>query len=334
MSLPTPAASEPTGGSPPADTDAPRRRARALLWTLALVFLTALLLRILFISGVAASHDTHSLAHFNGDSADYFHLAFNIAADEKYITGTLRSRIKALVRPPAYPLLIAGILETMGPDVDEGLDDAFWYAPHQSEWPSDKPREFENGRWITPAMRPAVLTLYGIQAVADSLLAVLAGWLAWRLWRQVWLAAVAGFAMALNLTGIALTSAVLVDGPFAFLGTAALVATMECARSLRARGTTRGVVAFAALAGVLWGLAQLTKPTLALWPVGLLVVWWILAGRQTLTRRGLVCLLLVWGGLVVALGAWVARNAWIEGVPTPSAVTERNLRLMMAPDVA
>ena len=54
-----------------------------LYWTLAAVFLVAVLFRGLYISGVAASHETHSLAHFNGDSADYLHLAFNLAAEAR-----------------------------------------------------------------------------------------------------------------------------------------------------------------------------------------------------------------------------------------------------------
>lgn len=305
---------------------------RTLLWTLLAVFLVALALRGLYISGVAASHETHSLAHFNGDSADYLHLGFNLAADERYITGTFRSRIKALVRPPAYPLLIAAILETVGPDIDHGLEKAYWYGPESSEWPADKPREFENGRWLTPDMRPAILALYAIQAVGDSLLAVLTGVLAWLAWRRVWLAGFAGVAMALSVTGMALSATVLVDGVFALLATAALLATIRCARHLDAAGLRRPLL-LAVLAGGLWGAAQLTKPTLALWPVGLVVFWWLLLGRRTFTRRSLLCLLVIWGGLVVAMGAWIARNAWIEGVPSVSIVTERNLRLMIAPDV-
>jgi hypothetical protein len=308
-------------------------RSRGLVLTLVAVALFALFLRGMYISGVAASHDTHSLAHFNGDSADYLHLGFNIAAEERYITGSFRSRIKALVRPPAYPLLIAAILETVGPDVDQGLDEAFWYSPDQPEWPEATPRDFENGRWLTPAMRPAVLTLYGLQALGDSILTVLSGALAWMVFRRTWVAAVAGIVMALNVTGIALTSAVLVDGVFALLATAALWATIRCAQALETSGELHRPLLIAATAGALWGCAQLTKPTLALWPVGLVVAWWILMGRRTLSRRSLACILLIAGGLVVSMGAWITRNALIEGVPTVSIVTERNLRLMIAPDV-
>lgn len=119
-----------------------------------------------------------------------------------------------------------------------------------------------------------------LQAVADTLLAVMLAWLGAWAWRDRRLGLLAAGMWALYLPGAQLSARLLADSLFAFLQVAGafffFLTTLSLQRGRRAWG-------FAAAAGLLLGLAALTRPTSLYFPLLLglaLAGWWAWSRRR------------------------------------------------------
>ncbi len=252
--------------------------ASTLLPSLMAIFLFALLLRGLFVVGVAVAHSGNGLAHLNGDSAEYLHLGMNLAYDGSYVRDHLRSQIKGLVRPPLYPLTLAVAIAVAGP-----TEPVSYTVPSEVDWEITPAQGYEWEHVLSSSVEGPLVLLLAAQAFGDALTATLTAWMAWHIFRRRWTAVAAGVAMALNPTAIGLTAVVLADGPFALAVTAALAATMGAAATAR-RDDREGrwrLYTLAVMAGLAWGAGQMLKPALTFWPLVLPLVWLMMCPRNT-----------------------------------------------------
>ena len=306
---------------------APRRSSRWTIGRVALaVFVAALLIRVAFVGATLASNTPSDVRGFNGDTLEYLWLAEGwrqrggyVPPDDPANAQSLKARSVSLVRTPLYPAMVAGAL---------AIENAVGLRPEGYDDAGDKPRVSRG-----PGGLFAYGLLFGVQELMDAALAALAALLAGRLWRSPVAAAVAGGAMAVSPSGWSGAAVLLTDHPFAFLSGAALWLTIKAARPSTPR---RGLLS-AALAGVLWALAILMKPTLLFWPIALPIVWLVARGPRlvSLPRGGAEWgrLALVVLPLVLTIVGWVAHNKAVHGVTAFSAVPERNLMMMIAPVV-
>jgi hypothetical protein len=154
--------------------------------------------------------------------------------------------------------------------------------------------------------------------VAQHLLVLVTAWLTWWWVRsragEPFAAAIAFALVALDLTTMTYASYLLTEALFTFLLTVAIVAWPLPGDS---RPGAR-----AALAGVAWGLATLTRPiTFYLAPLALLVT--LAAARKRPGVIGPALVAIVCGGIVT--GTWMARNHALSGSAVLSTIEGENL---------
>jgi 4-amino-4-deoxy-L-arabinose transferase-like glycosyltransferase len=160
------------------------------------------------------------------------------------------------------------------------------------------------------------------QAVLGSVTALMTALLAWWMFRRVWGCMAAGMCAAFSLTGVGLTGVLLTEVLFTtlFLGGFLLLWS----------AVARAQLLSALLAGVLFGLANLVRPSLIAWPVMVLLLCPLLArssGRSTVWSHVLVIAVLQ----LAFIAVWCCRNYVAEGTFVFSSVGERNLRYISAP---
>ena len=304
-----------------------RSRRQRLRRGLALVFLLALAIRLLFAAAVLEAHEVTELRRLNGDSREYLRLGAHLAATGRYTAEEdVELRVISLVRTPLYPAVVASVLK---------VESLLGLAEAPTIRDAD-PTPTAGTKWGFGG-------LFVLQAVGDALLCVLTGLVAWHLWRRVFVAWLGAAMMAVVPTGWGLSAVILTDGLFALLATLALWLTLQAARG----GSYQQAVG----AGLVWVLSALAKPTLLMWPILLPVVWWLVrsSGRRDGSRgsedrqtgsatsvaasRTLLRFGLCWSILVAGLLGWCGYNYASKNVFTYSIVAERNVRFMYGPVV-
>ena len=141
------------------------------------VFAVGLGLRLLFVNGTLRASTTARVWEINRDTRSYRHLAHNLRDEGRYARDDASSRYMALIRPPLYPLVLAGL------ETSDGL-------PNRLFW---------------------------VQAVIGAAVPVGVGWLAWIFYRKRWAVWAAGLLAALSPTGVAIAAVALPDLLFAAL---------------------------------------------------------------------------------------------------------------------
>src|SRR5690606_29773842 len=105
---------------------------------------------------------------------EYLHLGLNLAGGEGYTTVHIRSRLKALARPPLYPAILAAPIAVLGPEPTAG--DA-WTIPPDIAWRIAPDQGYDSEFRLTDGMKAPLITVFLLQAVADAMLAVTTAWL-------------------------------------------------------------------------------------------------------------------------------------------------------------
>ena len=240
---------------------------RTWWWTLLLIFLAALALRLAFVY-VAPQPENQV-----GDSAEFDLLARNLLAGHglSYKEPWRPSARKT----PLYPWLLAQTYRLFGPGN---------YAP--------------------------LLTL---QAILDALLVVMLAWLALWAWRKPLMGLLAAGLWALYLPGAQLAGRLLADALFTFLQLAGFFLFVLAVRHLT---DGKRVALYAALSGLVFGLASLTRPTSMYIPFFLALVlggyglWRKKAGGSftvASSRLGMIALTMLLT-LALTLTPWFVRN--------------------------
>ena len=153
--------------------------------------------------------------------------------------------------------------------------------------------------------------------VAQILLSAAAVALAFVLARRLFDAAAAGFAaivLALDPASVVYTG---------LLQPETLFTLLLLASALAWRTALDGSAAAAALAGLLVGLASLTRPIAVFLPLALLVTPW-LRSEFSKARRPAVLLAFLAPSVLIT-GGWIARNGLVAGAPVLSTIEGTNL---------
>ncbi|MBN1491546.1 MAG: hypothetical protein JXA69_16660 [Phycisphaerae bacterium] len=155
-------------------TDAAGPPRRLLVWILVAVGLVALLARGVFVAQVLSHLSAEQLLDYGPDTAQYVHLARNLAFDGRYAQNDPTSHYTALLRTPGYPAFVAIFLRL---------------------------------HWAPASVLVA-------QAAMASCIPLITALLAWALLRSRLAALAAGMASALSPTGVGVTGIVLVEALF------------------------------------------------------------------------------------------------------------------------
>jgi 4-amino-4-deoxy-L-arabinose transferase-like glycosyltransferase len=226
-----------------------------------------------------------AVASFGGplafDPKDYDRHARSIATGHGYPEAVHQRGGPSALRPPAFPFLLAGVYALRG-GVAEPPGWRTYFAPG-----------YEPGATAADAGRL-------LQALIGTAIAALVGLIAFQLWgRRVGLVALAIAALYPPFVVLGLT--LLSDPLFVAFELAALAA------ALRARSRPVHALRWAVAAGLLAGLAWLTRSNgwVLLLPLGLLV--WTL--RPRLSRAALAAPLAVVAAALLVVTSWTVRNA-------------------------
>lgn len=185
------------------------------------------------------------------------------------------------------------------------------------------------------AILAVIRTLFGSDPLPSLLFSVVMGalapvaiyLLAWSIFRNRFLAVVAGGISAFSLTSISLSCHILTDQPYFTLQCFSLYLLVE---AIRRRQTSWFV-----WAGLLTGVAALVRPSGQLWPVLFLVIPALLPLPSAYTsRRQLIGRALLAGAAAIVLTtAWSARNYAVNDVFTFGSNGILTLRNVMVAQV-
>lgn len=243
-------------------------------WLIVAVVGIALIIRVL---GAVASFDRP----LSFDPQDYDRTARSIVATGGYPEAVTPRGGPSAIRPPAYPMLLAGVYALSG---------------HiQKPAPSS--------RYFAPGYRPPAKQVNAglvLQALLGTVAVVLTGLVALMLWGRrsgLWTLAIGAVYLPLILIGFQLYSEPL----FIVWEMAAVVCALRVSSS---HGTRKS---WALAAGLMLGLAWLTRSNgFLLIPPVLALVW---VGRPRFSRRALALPALTLLATLLTVAPWTVRNA-------------------------